>query len=50
MEKFYQNKKIIESHPLVPTPLAFLIRELANRHDIKTVNIERGSLKIRARY
>jgi len=46
MEKFYQNKKTIESHPVVRTPLAFLIKELANRHEIKTVNIQKGSFKI----
>jgi oxaloacetate decarboxylase alpha subunit len=46
MEKFYQNKKTIESHPAVRTPLAFLIKELANRHEIKTVNIQKGSFKI----
>jgi pyruvate/oxaloacetate carboxyltransferase len=48
MEKFYQNKKTIDSHPMVRTPLAFLIKELANRTEIKTVNIQRGSLKISA--
>jgi pyruvate/oxaloacetate carboxyltransferase len=46
MEKFYQNKKTIESHPVVRTPLAFLIKELANRHEIKKVNIQKGSFKI----
>jgi len=46
MEKFYQNKKTIESHPVVRTPLAFLIKELATRHEIKTVNIQKGSFKI----
>jgi pyruvate/oxaloacetate carboxyltransferase len=46
MEKFYQNKKTIESHPIVRTPLGFLIKELANRHEIKTVNIQKGSFKI----
>jgi pyruvate/oxaloacetate carboxyltransferase len=50
MEKFYQNKKTIESHPVVRTPLAFLIKELANRHEIKTVHIQRGSLKISANF
>jgi pyruvate/oxaloacetate carboxyltransferase len=46
MEKFYQYKKTIESHPVVRTPLAFLIKELANRHEIKKVNIQKGSFKI----
>jgi oxaloacetate decarboxylase alpha subunit len=46
MEKFYQNKKTIESHPVVRTPIAFLIKELANRHEIKTVRIQKGSFKI----
>ena len=46
MEKFYKKKKTIESHPVVRTPLAFLIKELANRHEIKTVNIQKGSFKI----
>jgi pyruvate/oxaloacetate carboxyltransferase len=46
MEKFYQNKKTIESHPVVRTPLAFLIKELANRREIKTVKIQKGSFKI----
>ena len=50
MEKFNQNKKMIDSHPIVRTPLAFLIKELANRNEIKTVNIQRGSLKISANF
>ena len=50
MEKFYQNKKTIESHPAVRTPLAFLLKELANRHEIKTVHIQKGSLKISANF
>jgi hypothetical protein len=50
MEKFYQNKKTIESRPLVRRPLNALIRELAKRHDIKMVNIQKGSLKIEQRF
>jgi len=45
MDKFHQNKKTIESHPVVETPLAFLVRELATRHEIRTVHIQKGSLK-----
>jgi pyruvate/oxaloacetate carboxyltransferase len=50
MEKFYQNKKRIKSHPIVERPLVFLIKELANRHEIKTVNIQKGSLRINANF
>ncbi len=50
MEKFYQNKKTIQSHPVVTTPLAFLIRELAKRHDLKMVNIEKGPFKLRTNF
>jgi pyruvate/oxaloacetate carboxyltransferase len=46
MEKFYQNKKPIELHPVVQRPLAALIKELAKRRDIKMVKIQKGSLKI----
>jgi pyruvate/oxaloacetate carboxyltransferase len=50
MKKFYQNKKTIEVHPLVKKPLAALISELAKRRDIRTFNLEKGSLKISARF
>jgi oxaloacetate decarboxylase alpha subunit len=50
MEKFYQNKKTIESRPLVRRPLNALIRELVKRQDIKMVHIEKGSLKIEQRF
>ena len=50
MEKFYQNKKTIPSRPVVTTPLAFLIKELAKRHDLKRVNIEKGSFKLRTNF
>jgi oxaloacetate decarboxylase alpha subunit len=46
MEKFYQHRKTIELHPPVQRPLAFLVKELAKRGDIKMVNIEKGRLKI----
>lgn len=46
MEKFYQHKKTLELHPPVQKPLAFLVKELANRHDIKMVNIEKGHLRV----
>jgi oxaloacetate decarboxylase alpha subunit len=46
MEKFYQHRKTIELHPPVQKPLAFLIKELAKRGDIKMVNIQKGHLKI----
>jgi len=50
MEKFYRNKKMIESRPVVTTPLSFLIKELAKRHDLKMVNIEKGSFKLRTNF
>jgi pyruvate/oxaloacetate carboxyltransferase len=50
MEKFYQNKKMIESHPVVKTPLAFLIKELAKRRDLKMVNIQKGSFKMKMNF
>lgn len=50
MEKFYQNKKTIELRPLVRRPLNALIRELVKRQDIKTVRIQKGSLKIALRF
>jgi hypothetical protein len=46
MEKFYQNKKTLELHPVVRKPLAALIKELANRRDIRLVRIEKSSLKM----
>lgn len=46
MEKFYQNKKTIEFRPVVNKPLVALIKELANRRDIKMVKIEKGSLNV----
>jgi oxaloacetate decarboxylase alpha subunit len=50
MEKFYQNKKTIESHPVVATPLSFLIKELAKRPDLKMVNIEKRLFKLRTNF
>jgi len=50
MEKFYQNKKRIESHPIVERPLVFLIKELANRHEIRTVKIQKGALRINGNF
>jgi oxaloacetate decarboxylase alpha subunit len=47
MEKFYQHRKTIELHPPVQKPLAFLVGELANRRDIKMVNIEKGDLRVK---
>ena len=47
MEKFYQNKKVIDAPPLVKKPLAALIQELTRRHDIKTFRIQTGRLSIR---
>jgi oxaloacetate decarboxylase alpha subunit len=47
MEKFYQNRKTIELHPVVKKPLVALINELAKRRDIKMVDIEKGSLRIK---
>jgi hypothetical protein len=49
MEKFYQNKKTIEV-PVVKKPLAALISELAKRRDIRTFNLEKGALRISARF
>jgi oxaloacetate decarboxylase alpha subunit len=46
MEKFYQNKKVIDVQPIVKRPLAALIQELARRQDIKAVRIEKGPLRI----
>jgi len=46
MEKFYQNKKTIEMRPLVRKPLVALIKELANRRDIRLIRIEKGPLKL----
>ncbi len=47
MEKFYQNRKTIQFQPVVKKPLVALISELAKRRDIKMVNIEKGSLRVK---
>ena len=50
MEKFYQNKKTIQSHPVVTRPLSFLIKELAKRRDLKIVNIQKGPFTLRTSF
>ncbi|MFZ0449164.1 MAG: hypothetical protein WAL98_07965, partial [Desulfatiglandaceae bacterium] len=47
MANFYQNKKVINAHPVVKKPLAALVQELSKRRDIKTVRIQKGRLSIR---
>jgi pyruvate/oxaloacetate carboxyltransferase len=47
MENFYRNKKEIPARPLVKSPLAALVQELAGRRDIRMVGMERGNLRIR---
>jgi pyruvate/oxaloacetate carboxyltransferase len=46
MEIFYKNKKKIEI-PVVKNPLVAFIKELASKHDIHSIQIEKGSLRIR---
>ena len=46
LEKYKKNKKVINTRPVFRTPLACLIKELANRRDIKRISIEKGSVKV----
>lgn len=46
MEKFYKNKKKIEI-PVVKSPLVALIKELASKHYIQSIQIAKGSLRIK---
>ena len=45
MEKFYQNRVKIEI-PVNDKPVSCLIKELVNRRDIKTINLEKGNVRL----
>jgi oxaloacetate decarboxylase alpha subunit len=46
MEKFYKNKKKIEI-PVVESPLVAFIKELASKNYIQSIQIEKGSLRLK---
>jgi len=46
LEKYNRNKRKINPEPVLATPISALVRELSKRHDLNSVSIQKGSVKL----